>query len=1158
MANRNTIWDSLTSVFDKGVSVPKDTTPSSNVYNLDGGVYQAKDREDYDVTKRELQQQKYLQSTWAKVDGELYQKTIHYETSRIGSYSDFENMEFFPEIGAALDIFMEESVTTNGNGDILNIYSNSDRVKKILTDLFVNRLNIHTNLPMWTRNVAKYGDNFIYLNLQADSGVVGARQLPNYEIERHEGDAYNIVSRYNGLSEEDAENAGKIRYVWKGRDTEFTAWQITHFRLLGDDRKLPYGTSLLEKARRIYKQLLVSEDAMLVYRVTRAPERRVYKINVGNIDPKDVNAFVNNIANKFKRKPLIDPQTGQIDVKYNQLSQDQDIFIPVRSENASTPIDTLAGACISLDTKIPLLDGRTLELNDIIKEWDEGNRDLWVYSCDPETGNLAPGMITWAGTTRKDTEVIKVILDNGEEVITTPDHKWVHRTKGFVEAKDLNIGDSLMPYYTREKKIRNSKSTYKQTWDNAKQKWVYDHRMVANYMKDNNQLNEMVYDEDYVDSDKNTIHHLDINRYNNNPSNLVFMNNEDHYKYHSDTFGKNFSKMGYEAFSKKMKEDSSFRNVIIEKRRQTTKRVWVERSEAEKKSISEKQSKGLKKYINNLSDEELKYRMSHLQTKASKRKRLDTYLNNPNKPNFDKVRVENSRKYWSKETSKIKQSELAKKLWSDSQYRDKVFSKKQTLTFTDTLYNMFFEMFKLNGRADLTLKELNESPDFMSEFINSNLDIRSSMTNLNEFTRTHLDKMLKERGFSNYREWCKIMANKLGYKNVRAWRYYINKEKESLYNHKIKDIIWLSETMDTGTITVDGDEKYHNYHTFAIDSGVFIKNSNLDAISDIEYLQNKLFAALRVPKPFLGFEDTAGEGKNLALQDIRFARTINRLQQAMIQGLNSIAIIHLYMLGFEDELDNFTITLNNPSTQAEMLRIEQLQNKISAYRDAVSDAGNGFAAMSMSRARKEILGMSEDEIKHDLLEQRFEKAASAELEKTSEIIKKTGAFDVVDNLYGDPDAEYSDESAEGGGGDAAGGGGGGGDFGSGGDLGDFGAEEIGDEGFGDEEGGEDFGGEDFGAEDFAVEDVTDEEGDFDIPEPEATEESKKAKDENLITENVTTNTPTKPSIKHMDALLGTIKHPKPKEPIKMWDNKRVRINENIESMIKGLDDKLNK
>src|SRR5690606_1880929 len=122
------------------------------------------------------------------------------------------------------------------------------------------------------------------------------------------------------------------------------SWQIAHFRLLGDDRKLPYGTSILEKARRIWKQLIMSEDAMLVYRITRAPERRVYKINVGNIDDADVAAYVNEISNRFKRTPLIDPQTGQMDLRYNQMGLDQDIFIPVRSDDAPNPIDTLPGA----------------------------------------------------------------------------------------------------------------------------------------------------------------------------------------------------------------------------------------------------------------------------------------------------------------------------------------------------------------------------------------------------------------------------------------------------------------------------------------------------------------------------------------------------------------------------------------------------------------------------------------------------------------------------------------------------------------------------------------------------------------------------------------------------------------------------------------------
>jgi pyrimidine operon attenuation protein/uracil phosphoribosyltransferase len=195
--------------------------------------------------------------------------------------------------------------------------------------------------------------------------------------------------------------------------------------------------------------------------------------------------------------------------------------------------------------------------------------------------------------------------------------------------------------------------------------------------------------------------------------------------------------------------------------------------------------------------------------------------------------------------------------------------------------------------------------------------------------------------------------------------------------------------------------------------------TNLSEIADIQYLQKKLFTALRVPKPFLGFEEANGEGKNLALQDIRFARTINRIQQSMLQELNKIAIIHLYILGLEDELENFTLTLNNPSTQAEMLKVEQTQLKVTLYKDAVSDAGNGFGAMSMTRAKKEILGMSEEDIRNDLEQQRLEKAAAAEMEQTANVIKKTGMFDRVDKLYGDFSTLTGGAPAEGG--EAAGG-----------------------------------------------------------------------------------------------------------------------------------------
>jgi hypothetical protein len=189
---------------------------------------------------------------------------------------------------------------------------------------------------------------------------------------------------------------------------------------------------------------------------------------------------------------------------------------------------------------------------------------------------------------------------------------------------------------------------------------------------------------------------------------------------------------------------------------------------------------------------------------------------------------------------------------------------------------------------------------------------------------------------------------------------------------------------------------------------------NLSEIADIEYIQKKLLTALRVPKAFLGFEEVVGEGKNLALQDIRFARTINRIQKSMIQELNKIAIIHLFILGFEDELTNFTLGLTNPSTQADLLKIENWKEKILLYKDAVTDPGNGIQAVSTTWAKKHILGFSDEEIKLDIQQQRIEKAVGAELQKTPEVIIHTGIFDNIDRLYGKKPGEVASPPAEGG------------------------------------------------------------------------------------------------------------------------------------------------
>ena len=510
--NQNlTVWQKLSKTFGPDGTLGQGEPD----YRLDKSeILKTKDKAEYEREKLQKQQSLYLGSNWTKVENNLYTQAVYYEPTRLAAFYDYESMEYTPEISTALDIYSEESTTPNQDGYVLQVYSESKRIKSILVDLFVNVLDINTNLPMWIRNMCKYGDNFVYLKLDPEKGVTGCMQLPNIEIERLER---GIESKTSTATVN--VNRKDLKFIWKVKSTEFNTWEIGHFRLLGDDRKLPYGTSMLEKARRIWKQLVLAEDAMLIYRTSRAPERRVFKVFVGNMDDKDVEPYVQRVANKFKRDQVVDRKTGNVDLRFNQMAVDQDYFIPVRDATATNPIDTLPGG------------------------------------------------------------------------------------------------------------------------------------------------------------------------------------------------------------------------------------------------------------------------------------------------------------------------------------------------------------------------------------------------------------------------------------------------------------------------------------------------TNLSEIADIEYIQKKLVTALRVPKAYLGFEEPVGDGKNLSLLDIRFARTINRIQKSAIAEMNKIAIIHLFLMGFEDELSNFTLQLTNPSKQADLLMIDVWATKITLYKDMVAEIPKSIQPVSATWAKKHIFGFSDDEIKNELLQIRMERAVSAELDNTATIVTRTGIFDTVDRLY---------------------------------------------------------------------------------------------------------------------------------------------------------------
>jgi hypothetical protein len=334
--NQLTVWQRLSKTFGPNSLLGQDIP----TYRFDKKeLLRTRDKNEFEKEKLQSQQSLYLANQWTKIESNLYTQAIYYEPTRLASFYDYESMEFTPEISTALDIYAEESTTPNEDGHILSIYSESKRIKGILADLFNNTLDINTNLQMWIRNTCKYGDNFVYLKLDPEKGVIGAIQLPNIEIERLERGM--VPKTPNSEAKPDEKG---LRFYHKEKNMEFNSWEVAHFRLLGDDRKLPYGTSMLEKARRIWKQLVLAEDAMLIYRTSRAPERRVFKVFVGNMDDKDVEPYVQRVANKFKRDQIVDNKTGNVDLRFNQMAVDQDYFIPVRDPAQTMPIETLPGA----------------------------------------------------------------------------------------------------------------------------------------------------------------------------------------------------------------------------------------------------------------------------------------------------------------------------------------------------------------------------------------------------------------------------------------------------------------------------------------------------------------------------------------------------------------------------------------------------------------------------------------------------------------------------------------------------------------------------------------------------------------------------------------------------------------------------------------------
>ena len=967
-----TTFQNMSKIFNGAWNVSNGIANTQPTPQPNDVVYKTEDPAEYQAKKLELQQNKYLQNRWIRSNQNLSMSAFAGLSNVKLMYRDADLMDSYPEIGAALDLTSEECVVTSGsrNGMVVNVSSKSDRIKSILEDLFVNRLNLQVTAQMVMRAMLKYGNQFMLLDIDKNLGVKGWRQLPVGEVERMEN---GIINPYGGqnsiaMATGSVDNVDmSTKFVWTnemgGDMVPFRNWQIAHFRLLHNSMFLPYGC-------------LVGDT---------------------------------HVETEFGYKEIKDIEIGDKVWTFN-------------------------------------VDTQKRELADVTMHMNKGVKDVFEIRT----------------------------LHN--QIEGTSDHKllcYENNSLVYKEIQDINIGDLLV--------VDNS---------NNKQEKKYD---LVNRLENGFNTEKVRYKE-YVG--KKTTYDITVSNKNSN----FFANGIVTHNCSMLLAARRHFRM------LALMEDMM---LIYRLERSMERRVY-------KIFVGALDDKDIPGYVEQIADQFKRTPIvDPLTGQLDLRKNILPVWKKTPIPLLDgrTITIEELAKefddgktnYVYSIQDKTHKIVPGKVVWCGKNYTaDQLYK----VTLDDDSYMVMAGEHEIIMR-DGSKKRADEvvAGESVMPFYRKNENI--------SYTKEACHEQVYNPNSGKYEYTHKLIAYSI---NKKA-KDYIESQNE---NHKIKcvEVIGGDDVYCMTVVGNNGEEDRHNFalRTFNSDeswneSGCFVSNcasddifiptrnenmtnpietlagaKNLDAIDDIKYIQKKVCAALRIPQSFLNFEEAQGEGKGLALMDVRFARTINRYQQAFLMELTKVATIHLYLLGFDDDLTNFTLTMNNPSTQAEQLELENLSKKISTVRDAVSDPGNGIPAMSLQRALKEIMKWSDKDIKENFEEIRLEKALAAEYEKTAQIIKRTGIFDTVDRIYGEPGAEYQEEQGGGPEGGPDGGPmGGGGGFGGG--LDDFGA-PGGDEGLevGGEEGTEPV--QDMGAEPA---------GGGEAPAPEEMPESKKIK-KPLITE----------------------------------------------------------
>ena len=1013
--------------------------------------------------------------------------------NRIERYVQYDQADLDSEINRALDT-IAEFCTQNADDDdpvpFRLIFR--DDLTETEIEILKNTLRQWSSINRFNqrifrifRNTIKYGDQFfvrdpetfellwvdgskvekIIVN-EAEGKAVEQYVIRDLDFNLQSLTATNPLIRDNysfpggyPRSSNPAAGAGNINYGQPstpgGRNSRFynpansmavDASHVVHLSLSeGMDQYWPFGLSILEAVYKTYKQKDLLEDCILIYRIVRAPERRVFYIDVGQLQGQRAMAYVERVKNEIYQRRM-----------------------PNR--------------CLDLDTKIHLLDGRLLPLRNVIEEFDQGKTN-WVYSCCPTTGKIVPGKITWAGATRSQTQVVRLTLDNGHQITCTPDHKFPILGKGFVEAQNLEIGESFIPAYFREDTVNHSKNPkkgYTQIFDPATKEWKFVHRMVAQFFKDFEGdtclVKEQVHLPRYKDQLKQTVHHQDFNRYNNNPENLAWMNSKDHVCYHSDSGAR---------WQQWLNNEPNARAIASERAKSKWKKFW---SDPHKKKMS--LDARVIKYDTGLFDLMLPIIQAQptvptlarcVQILNKNKKFLQTFkkansgLKNPNRV----YRVTSATVLGILRTKNINTyGEFVHDYCTAQNERDMSIYK-----YSDTLLRIFTSYYmSLKAVSLLDLVEyLKHDSEFMTEFKDLHTHhnrspyvcyayVRGLLWHYGYPSFNHFKAANPQKGryqharhglqsyqfslemFGALRNVYQTLKQNIHYtqKNVGFKRLYpalqtnedfvnafkkanpsASKSKfgpdlvrkllestgfdtyekfvatEPYLNHKLVSIEWVSDLCDTGTITVDGDEIWHNYHTFAIEGGIFTKNSGggssildtaynpisitedfflatnteqrgtrieslpageaLGQIDDLKYFNNKLMRGLGIPSSYLptGPDDGTAvynDGKvgTAYIQEYRFNKYCQRLQNSLSHILDLEFKLFLKNRGVEIPASSFELAFNAPQSFSEYRKMALDTERANLFSSVMNS--DAVKYMSKRYALERYLGWSQDDI----------------------------------------------------------------------------------------------------------------------------------------------------------------------------------------------------